>query len=86
MQKDLRLSSEGGRVELRWRDGAASGYSLELERTTYAERKLHVLQLNVIDDASGQTIDYVWTDPAAGAIGFNLGWLQVGLTREAQRP
>ena len=86
MQKDMRLSSEGGRAELRWRDGAASGYSLELERTTYAERKLRVLQLNVIDDASGQTIDYVWTDPAASAIGFNLGWLQVGLTREAQQP
>lgn len=82
MQKNLRLSSEGDRVELRWRDGAASGYSLELERTTYAERKLHVLELNVIDDASGQVIDYVWTDPAAGAIGFNLGWLQVGLTAE----
>lgn len=83
MQKDLRLSSEGGRVELRWRDGAASGWSLELERVTYAERKLHVLQLNVIDDASGQTIDYVWADPKAQAIGFNLGWLQAGLTEQA---
>lgn len=86
MQKDLRLSSEGGRAELRWRDGTASGYSLELERTTYVERKLRVLQLNVIDDANGQVVDYVWTDPAAGAIGFNLGWLQVGLTRESATP
>ena len=81
MQKDLRLSSEGGRIPLRWRDGAASGYSLELARTTYAERKLSVLQLNVIDDASGQTIDYAWTNPEATAIGVNLGWLQVGLTQ-----
>lgn len=86
MQKDLRLSSEGGRVELRWRDGAASGYSLELERSTYAERKLHVLQLNVIDDASGQVVDYVWADPKANAIGFNLGWLQAGLTEQAPPP
>ncbi|HST27786.1 MAG TPA: hypothetical protein VLK26_05395 [Rudaea sp.] len=86
MQKDLRLSSEGGRVELHWRDGAASGYSLELERTTYAERKLHVLQLNVIDDASGQTIDYVWADPSVSAIGFNLGWLQVGLNQQSAAP
>lgn len=87
MQKDLRLSSEGGRVELHWRDGAASGYSLELERTTYAERKLHVLQLNVIEDASGQTIDYVWADPGTRAIGFNLGWLQVGLNEmEPNKP
>ena len=83
MQKDMRLSSEGGRAELHWLDGAASGYSLQLERTTYAERKLRVLQLNVIEDSSGQVIDYVWTDPAASAIGFNLGWLQVGLNQES---
>jgi hypothetical protein len=82
-QNDLRLSSEGGRVPLRWRDGAASGYSLELVRTTYAGRKLSVLQLNVIDDASGQTIDYAWTNPEAQAIGVNLGWLQVGFTQAA---
>jgi len=78
---DLRISSEGGRVPVRWRDGAPSGYSLELVRTTYAERKLSVLQLNVIEDASGHTIDYGWTSPNADAIGINLGWLQVGLQR-----
>ena len=83
MQKDLRLSSEGGRIPLHWRDGAASGYSLELMRTTYAERKLSVLQLNVIDDASGQILDYVWVNPEATAIGVNLGWLQVGVTQAA---
>ncbi len=83
VQKNLRLSSEGGREPLHWRDGAASGYSLELARTSYPERKLDVLQLNVIDDASGQVIDYVWANPAATAIGFNLGWLQVGLTQES---
>jgi hypothetical protein len=83
MQKNLRLSSEGGRIPLHWRDGAASGYSLELMRATYAERKLSVLQLNVIDDASGQTIDYAWTNPEATAVGVNLGWLQVGMTQAA---
>ncbi|MGH8042889.1 MAG: hypothetical protein ACREPN_12715 [Rudaea sp.] len=83
VQKNLRLSSEGGREQLHWRDGAASGYSLELARTSYPERKLDVLQLNVIDDANGQVIDYVWANPAATAIGFNLGWLQVGLTQES---
>jgi hypothetical protein len=86
MQKDLRLASEGGRIPLRWRDGAASGYSLELVRTTYAERKLSVLQLNVIDDANGQTIDYAWTNPEATAIGINLGWLQVGFSQAAAAP
>ena len=83
VQKDLHLSSEGGRVKLHWRDGAASGYSLELARTSYPERNLDVLQLDVIDDATGQVIDYVWANPAATAIGFNLGWLQVGLTQAA---
>src|SRR6185369_9583704 len=78
LQRDLRLSSEGGRATLHWRDGAPSGYTLELEHTTYPERKLSVLQLNVIEDASGRTVTYVWTDPGAGAIGLNLGWLQVG--------
>ncbi|MDE2256793.1 MAG: hypothetical protein KGK05_03400 [Xanthomonadaceae bacterium] len=87
LQKGLRLSSEGGRAELRWRDGAASGWSLQLERKTYAERKQDVLQLNVIDDADGAIVDYAWTNPQATAIGFNLGWLQVGLTQEtAPRP
>lgn len=81
IDKDLRLSSEGGRVPLRWRDGAASGWSLELEHTRYPERKLSVLQLNVIDDASGKVLTYVWADPQAGALGMNLGWLQLGLTQ-----
>lgn len=80
-QSDLRLSSEGGRVPLRWRDGAPSGWSLELARTSYPERKLNVLQLNLVDDASGRVLDYVWANAEANAIGFNLGWLQVGLTQ-----
>jgi hypothetical protein len=45
-----------------------------------------VLQLNVIDDASGQTIDYAWTNPEGTAIGVNLGWLQVGLMQAAATP
>ena len=81
-RKDLRASNEGGRVPIRWRDGAASGYSIELVRRTYAERKLSVLQLDVIEDATGQTIDYAWADPSTSIIGINLGWLQVGLTVE----
>ena len=85
MQRELRLSSEGGRVPLRWRDGAASGWSLELARTSYPERKLDVLQLNLIEDASGRVLDYVWANPETSAIGFNLGWLQVGLTQDAAK-
>ena len=86
MQKDLRVGSEGCRVPLRWRDGAASGYSLELERTSYPERKLAVLQLNLIEDASGKVITYVWSDALANSLGLNLGWLQAGFVHEVSPP
>ena len=86
LQRDLRLSSEGGRVNLRWRDGAPSGYSLQLERTSYPERKLAVLQLEVIEDASGRVVTYAWSDPAAASLGFNLGWLQAGFVQQAAAP
>jgi hypothetical protein len=76
--RNLRLSSEGGRAVIHWRDGTPSGYTLELERSNYPERKLTVLQLNLIDDASGKTLTYAWTDPQATSIGMNLGWLQLG--------
>jgi hypothetical protein len=82
LRSDSRLSSEGGRAPIRWRDGAPSGYSLELERRAYPERGLNVLQLNVIEDANGKTITYVWTDTKSVSIGLNLGWLQVGLNEE----
>jgi hypothetical protein len=83
MQDDLRLSIGGARVPLHWRDGVAAGYSLELVRASYPDRKLVVLQLNVIEDAGGKTLTYVWTDDKADAIGLNLGWLQVGLQQVA---
>jgi hypothetical protein len=85
-QRGLRLSSEGGSAPLRWRDGAASGYSVMLERSSYPERKLAVLQLNVVEDASGKTLTYAWTDAQADSIGLNLGWLQIGLQQEARPP
>jgi hypothetical protein len=79
---DLRVSSGSVRVPVRWRDGAPSGYSIQLERRNYAERKLNVLQLSVIEDASGRIVDYAWTSADADLIGLNLGWLQIGLKIE----
>lgn len=81
LHNDVQIFSEGGRLPVRWRDGAASGYSVELERRTYAERGVAVLQLNIIEDATGKTLTYAWTDARADTIGINLGWLQVGLTQ-----
>jgi hypothetical protein len=81
-RQDLRLGSEGGKIPIRWRDSAPSGYSIELVRRTYPERKLSVLQLDVIEDGGGRVIDYAWADPSTSVMGLNLGWLQVGLTVE----
>jgi hypothetical protein len=81
-RQDLRIGSEGGKIPIRWRDGAPSGYSIELVRRTYPERKLSVLQLDVVEDSDGRVIDYAWADPSTSVIGVNLGWLQVGLTVE----
>jgi hypothetical protein len=82
LHRDLRLHTEGGRVPLKYRDGAASGYSLELARLTYRESNAEVLRLAVIEDATGKVLSYVWGDPDAQRIGLSLGWLQVGLEVE----
>jgi hypothetical protein len=79
MNRGLRISNEGGRANLAWRDGQASGYSLELERATYRDGNVPVLKLSVVEDASGRTIAYAWANPEATRIGINLGWVQVGL-------
>lgn len=86
LRRDLHLHSEGGRLPLRWRDGAESGYSIELARLDYRESNTEVLRLAVIDDASDRTLSYVWANPEATRIGLNLGWLQVGLDVTAATP
>ena len=83
MQKDLRIGSEGGRVALAWRDGKLSGYSLQLERLTYRDGNMPVLKLSLVEDAGDRTLVYAWANPEATSIGLNLGWVQVGLSREA---
>jgi len=83
MNRNLRIGSEGGRVALAWRDGKPSGYSLGLERLTYRDGGVPVLKLSVIDDGSGRTLAYAWANPEATRIGINLGWVQVGLDRDA---
>jgi len=85
LQNDLHLML-GQRVPLHWRDGKPAGYALELSRRDYPERYLIVLQLDVIDEASGKALAYAWADSNAASIGINLGWLQVGLQREGAPP
>jgi hypothetical protein len=84
MDRAVRIGSEGGRYALHWRDGAPSGYSLLLERLTYREGNVPVLKLAIVADADGSTLAYSWANPEATRIGINLGWVQVGLSREDQ--
>lgn len=83
MNRQLRLSNEGGRSALAWRDGTPSGWSLLLERLTFREGNTPVLKLSIVDDADGRALAYVFADPHSARIGINLGWIQVGLEREA---
>lgn len=85
MNRDLRIGSEGGRTALVWRDGSAAGYSLMLERLTYRDGNVPVMKLSVVEDADGRTLAYAWANPEATAIGINLGWVQVGLSRDNAR-
>lgn len=85
MNRELRLGSEGGKVALKWRDGQPSGYSLMLERATYRDGNVPVLKLSVLEDATGSTISYAWTNPEAMRIGISLGWVQVGLSLSANQ-
>ena len=78
MNRDLRIDSEGGRTNVNFRDGQASGYSLLLETLVVQDGELPLLKLSVVDGA-GQVIAYAWSDPDAKRIGINLGWVQVGL-------
>lgn len=86
MDRSIRLASEGGRAPLAWRDGQPSGYSLALERLTYRDGNVPVLKLSVVEDATQRTLAYAWADPQAARIGINLGWVQVGLERDAGTP
>lgn len=82
MNRNLNLSSQGGRVALTWRDGSASGYSIQLERLIYPETNIAILRLALVDEATGQIQIYAWANPEATQIGLNLGWLQVSLEQE----
>ena len=82
MNKDLRIGNEGGRAAIHWRDGKPSGWSLQLERLTYRDGSTPVLKLSLVEDAGGHAVAYAWANPEASSIGLNLGWVQVGLSRD----
>jgi len=80
-RKDLRLHDGGQRMEVLWDDGSPSGWSIELARVQYPNASEPILRLDLIEDASGRVLTYVWAGADSTQIGMNLGWFQAGLTR-----
>ena len=58
--------------------------SVVLERLTYREGNRPVLKLSLVEDANRRVFAYAWANPEATAIGLNLGWAQIGLSRDDQ--
>lgn len=79
IDRGLEVGSEGERVPIRWRDGAPSGWSIELARVGLHAGDAPVLRLAVVEDATDQVYAYAFASPDAPRIGLNLGWLQIGL-------
>ena len=86
VHKGLHLHSEGGRVALVDASGASLPYTVELARLTRSGSNTHLLKLTLRETETDAVLAYSWTDPHAERIGMNLGWAQIGLTREALTP
>lgn len=78
--RPLRLHSEGQIIELKWEDGRPTGYAIELAQLTYQSSGIPILKLALIDQSSGKSFAYTWTNPEAKRIGINLRWIQAGFT------
>lgn len=76
-----RIHNEGQKIPLLDEAGRATGYTLRLETLTHQDTRTPVLKLGVIEDRTGYTLSYTWTQPGSPRIGLNLRWFQAGLTR-----
>jgi len=72
-QTKLQIHDQGELVKIN------DKYSVQLAQLTY-KTGIKVLKLGVIDNTSGKTVSYTWTNPEAERIGINLRWLQAGFT------
>ncbi|NMP30111.1 hypothetical protein HII17_00930 [Thalassotalea sp. M1531] len=66
--------------------GKKTGYSVQLAKLTYQNTKNPILKLGIIDNKTGKTVTYIWSDRENVKTGLNLRWLQTGLTKKAKRP
>ncbi len=77
----FKIHNEGQIVPLPLKSGEPSGYSVRLAKLTYQNTTAPVLTLKLIEDKTGKTLVYSWSDVNAGKIGLNARWAQAGLTR-----
>ena len=66
--------------------GEKSGYSIQLAKLTYQNTKDPILKLGLIDDKTGKTITYIWSDRLNKKTGMNLRWMQTGIKIKEERP
>jgi hypothetical protein len=83
--RNIVLHNEGDRVPIVDDAGNRLGYSIELARLTYQNTTTPILKLGVIDDATGKTVAYSWSEPNGTRLGINIGWLQTGVTLKTER-
>jgi len=85
--RDIMIHNEGQIVPLvDTKTGEKSGYSIQLAKLTYQNTTDPILKLGIIDDATGKTVTYIWSDRANEKTGINLRWLQTGLKKKATNP
>ena len=78
--KDFSIHNEGQIVPIVDKDGSKTGYSVQLARLTYQNTTQPILKLGLIEDATGKTVTYIWSEVGSTRLGMNLRWMQAGLT------
>lgn len=85
--RNLLLHSEGQVIPLMDdKTKKKSGYSVQLALLTYQNTTDPIFKFGLIDDATGKTITYIWSDRTNPTTGMNLRWMQAGLKRKVKNP
>lgn len=85
--RNLLLHNEGQTVPIIDDDtGEKSGYSIQLAMLTYQNTRDPILKFGLIDDATGKTVTYIWSDRENTKTGMNLRWMQSGIKKKQERP
>ena len=74
------IHNEGGRQSILDDEGNPTGYGIELAQLTYQNTRVPILKLGIIDESTGETVNYSWTAVDSSRVGINVRWFQSGLT------